>query len=347
VTPRLSALLECLDSLPDKSRNAFAGANTESELNRVKADFVGKNGLLKQVMQQLRGLDPADRPMLGKAVNDARAVVESLLEKRRAALRQSKLESDLTQTRVDLTLPARVRPRGSIHPLRRVHREMVDIFRTMGYSVAVGPEVETDFYNFEALNFPPDHPARDMQDTLLLKNGHLLRTHTSPVQIRTMLAYQPPIRVIAPGTVYRCDADVSHSPMFSQVEGLLVDRNVSMANLKGTLTSFAQRLFGQDVPIRLRPSYFPFTEPSCEVDIGCVFCVEGKSCRVCGDTTWLEILGAGMVDPNVFESVGYDPEEWSGFAFGMGIERIAMLKYGVNDIRLFFENDARFLRQLS
>jgi phenylalanyl-tRNA synthetase alpha chain len=347
VTPRLSALLECLDSLPDKSRNAFAGANTESELNRVKADFVGKNGLLKQVMQQLRGLDPADRPVLGKAVNDARAVVESLLEKRRAALRQSKLESDLTQTRVDLTLPARVRPRGSIHPLRRVHREMVDIFRTMGYSVAVGPEVETDFYNFEALNFPPDHPARDMQDTLLLKNGHLLRTHTSPVQIRTMLAYQPPIRVIAPGTVYRCDADVSHSPMFSQVEGLLVDRNVSMANLKGTLTSFAQRLFGQDVPIRLRPSYFPFTEPSCEVDIGCVFCVEGKSCRVCGDTTWLEILGAGMVDPNVFESVGYDPEEWSGFAFGMGIERIAMLKYGVNDIRLFFENDARFLRQLS
>jgi phenylalanyl-tRNA synthetase alpha chain len=217
----------------------------------------------------------------------------------------------------------------------------------MGYDVATGPEVETDFNNFEALNFPPDHPARDMQDTLLLANGHLLRTHTSPVQIRTMLANRPPIRIIAPGTVYRCDADVTHSPMFSQVEGLLVDRGVNIGHLKGTLEAFVHRLYGPDVPVRLRPSFFPFTEPSVEVDIGCVFCPEAGYCRVCGGTGWMEILGAGMVDPNVFEAVGIDPEAYTGFAFGMGIERICMLKYGISDIRLLFENDVRFLRQFA
>lgn len=343
----LEQLVAQLMALPVEACKAFSVASTEAELNHIKARFLGKEGTLKSVTNELRHLDAADRPRLGQALNDTRTKLTELLEARRLEIREEKRKRELSGAQVDVTLPPLSRSTGGIHPLRRIEREIVDIFRSMGYDVAAGPVVENDFHNFEALNFPPDHPARDMQDTLLLKNGHLLRTHTSPVQIRTMLVNDPPIRVIVPGTVYRCDADVSHSPMFSQVEGLLVDRAVSLAQLKATLISFAERLFKKSVPIRLRPSYFPFTEPSCEVDVGCVFCPNTGHCSVCGDSGWIEILGAGMVDPNVFRAVGYDPEKYTGFAFGMGMERIAMLKYGINDIRLFFANDMRFLRQFA
>lgn len=339
-------LLGRLERLPEAARAAFRAATTEPALNQEKAQFLGKKGELRAVMAHLRDLDDEGRRRLGQAVNETREAIEAELEARRQLIEAAALQSALDSGRVDLTLPAvRNGGGGSLHPLVRVRDEIVGVFQAMGFEVATGPEVETDFHNFEALNFPPDHPARDMQDTLLLENGHLLRTHTSPVQIRTMLRNAPPVRVIAPGAVYRCDDDITHSPMFSQVEGLLVDEGVSMADLKGTLQTFASRLFGRDVPVRLRPSFFPFTEPSCEVDIGCVFCPPGGGCRVCHDTTWVEILGAGMVDPNVFASVGYDPERYTGFAFGLGVERVAMLKYGIDDIRLFFENDLRFLRQ--
>ena len=342
----LSDLLERLSALPTRARDAFADVNSDNQLNQVKAEFLGKSSALRTIQQSLRDLEPAERPALGKAVNQARDEIERALEERRAAIKNEALDRDLEQTHCDLTMPSsRGSGEGRIHPLKRVQRDIVEILRQMGYDVAEGPEVETDFHNFEALNFPPDHPARDMQDTLLLENGNLLRTHTSPVQIRTMLTNKPPIRVIAPGTVYRCDDDITHSPMFNQVEGLLVDEGVTMADLKGTLQVFASRLFAQDVPVRLRPSFFPFTEPSCEVDVGCVFCPPGGGCRVCHDSGWIEILGAGMVDPNVLEAVGCDSEKYTGFAFGLGVERVAMLKYGINDIRLFFENDLRFLQQ--
>jgi phenylalanyl-tRNA synthetase alpha chain len=337
LTAPVSELLVQLERLPGEARQAFDEVTDEHALNQVKARFVGRQGELTAISKRLRELSPEERPALGKALNVAREAVEAALELRREAVRGAARQRDLEETRVDLTLPSGRPPVGGLHVLKRVERELVEIFRDMGYSVAVGPEIETDFHNFEALNFPPDHPARDMQDTLLLENGHLLRTHTSPVQIRTMLANEPPIRIIAPGTVYRCDADVTHSPMFSQVEGLLVDEKVSMADLKGTLESFVRQFFGPDVPTRLRPSFFPFTEPSVELDVYAPFRPSG----------WLEVLGAGMVDPNVFRAVGYDPERVSGFAFGMGIERLAMLKYGIDNIRLLFENDVRFLRQFA
>jgi phenylalanyl-tRNA synthetase alpha chain len=245
---------------------------------------------------------------------------------------------------VDVTLPGRRQPRGRIHPLNRVMAEVCDIFLYLGFEAVTGPEVELDWYNFEALNLPPDHPARDMQDTFYFNDQVLLRTHTSPMQIRTMEKRQPPVRIIAPGKVYRRDSDITHSPMFHQVEGLLVDKHVTFADLKGVLTAFVHQMFGPEVGVRFRPSYFPFTEPSAEVDIQCVMC-GGDGCRVCQATGWLEVLGSGMVHPAVFEAVGYDPEIYTGFAFGLGVERIAMLKYGIDDIRLFFENDLRFLRQ--
>jgi phenylalanyl-tRNA synthetase alpha chain len=337
LTIPLAELLVQLERLPGEARQAFDEVADEHALNHVKARFLGKQGALTAISKHLRELSPDERPRLGQALNAAREALEGALEGRREAMRGQARQRDLERTRVDLTLPARRPPVGGLHVLKRVERELIEIFRSMGYSVAVGPEIETDFHNFEALNFPPDHPARDMQDTLLLENGHLLRTHTSPVQIRTMLANEPPIRIIAPGTVYRCDADVTHSPMFSQIEGLLVDRKVSMADLKGTLLTFVRRFFGPDVQTRLRPSFFPFTEPSVELDVYAPFRPSG----------WLEVLGAGMVDPNVFRAVGYDPEEVTGFAFGLGIERMAMLKYGIDNIRLLFENDVRFLRQFA
>ena len=343
----LTAIQKSLAELVDRARDAFAGAPNEAELNQVKAAFVGKSGELQKTMQLMRDLTPDERPQLGKLVNDARQELELLLDQRRDELRAAERAQRLERERVDATLPGRRPPAGGPHPLRLVEQEIVRIFRTMGYRVAVGPEVETDFHNFTALNFPDDHPAREMHDTLKLPDGHVLRTHTSPVQIRTMLANRPPIRVVAPGQVFRSDAvDATHSPCFHQFEGLYVDRKVSMSDLKGTLEAFVEAFFRTRASVRFRPSFFPFTEPSVEVDVQCVFC-GGSGCRTCKQTGWIEILGAGMVDPNVLEAVGIDPDVWSGFAFGAGIERLAMLRYGVDDIRHFYDNDVRFLAQFS
>ena len=335
-----------LEQLVIDAGDAFAAVEDEDTLNQVKARFVGKSGGLTALMKHMRDLDPADRPEFGRHVNEAKSRVGDLLEARRVELRDARRRADLARGYVDVTLPGRRPPRGAVHPLRRVEREIVGVFRAMGYAVATGPEVEHDFHNFEALNFPPDHPSRDMQDTFTVEDGRILRTHTSPVQIRTMLANEPPIRICAPGAVYRCDTlDMTHSPNFHQVEGLVVYEGVTMALLKGYLQEFASRLFGKRLEIRLRPSFFPFTEPSVEVDVECPFCESG--CRICGATGWIEILGAGMVDPNVFAAVGIDSDRYTGFAFGIGIERVAMLKYGIDDIRLFYENDLRFLAQFS
>ncbi|HEY5497051.1 MAG TPA: phenylalanine--tRNA ligase subunit alpha, partial [Syntrophales bacterium] len=266
--------------------------------------------------------------------------IDEALEK----LKASRKDDVLLKETIDVTLPGRAVGLGHLHPVTRVSQEICRIFARMGFNVVEGPEVETDYYNFEALNIPKDHPARDMQDTFYVEDNIVLRTHTSPVQIRTMEKMKPPVRILSPGRVYRPDSDVSHTPMFHQIEGLMVDRGVTFGDLKGTLTYFLRQIFGEDILLRFRPSFFPFTEPSAEVDIKCVMC-GGKGCRVCGQSGWLEILGSGMVDPAVFENVGYDPEEVTGFAFGLGVERIAMLKYGISDIRLFFENDWRFLEQ--
>jgi phenylalanyl-tRNA synthetase alpha chain len=282
---------------------------------------------------------------VGAAANEAKQALEALLEEKLEAARDAERRAARARQRVDLTLPGRRPPFGTVHPLTRVQDEIVSTFMGLGFSVAEGPEIESDYYNFEALNIPRDHPARDMQDTFYLSDDTLLRTHTSPVQIRTMQSQPPPVRIVVPGKVYRRDADITHSPMFHQVEGLAVDRDISMADLKGTLELFARRMFGADSRIRFRPSFFPFTEPSAEVDVLCFAC-GGAGCRVCTSSGWLEILGSGMVHPQVLTNVGYDPEEFTGWAFGMGIERVAMLKYGVDDIRLFYENDLRFLHQL-
>jgi phenylalanyl-tRNA synthetase alpha chain len=295
----------------------------------------------------LGSLPAAERPLVGAAANEAKRELEQLVDERLAAAQDAERARERAAARPDLTLPGRRPPLGVVHPLRRVEDEIVDVFAGLGFSVVEGPEIETDYNNFEALNFPADHPARDMQDTFFLPGDRLLRTHTSPVQIRTMKSVPPPVRVIVPGRVYRRDiADASHSPVFHQVEGLAVDRNISMGDLKGTLELFAREMFGARSKIRFRPSFFPFTEPSAEVDVLCFLC-GGDGCRVCKQSGWLEILGSGMVHPNVLRNVGYDPEDVTGWAFGMGIERIAMLKYGVDDLRLFFDNDLRFLRQFA
>ncbi|MBI3593203.1 MAG: phenylalanine--tRNA ligase subunit alpha, partial [Nitrospirae bacterium] len=282
--------------------------------------------------------------LFGKKINDVKQFIETELDLKESGLREEELKRQLAAESIDITLPGKYVPFGREHPINKTLSEVVDIFVKMGFSVEEGPEVELDYYNFEALNFPKDHPARDMQDTFFVSDDIVLRTHTSPVQVRGMEKRRPPVRFIAPGKVYRCDADITHTPMFHQVEGLMVDKGITFSNLKGILEAFLHQMFGPDTPVRFRPSFFPFTEPSAEVDIGCILC-NGAGCRVCKGSGWLEILGAGMVNPAVFEHVGYDPEEFSGFAFGMGIERIAMLKYSIDDIRLFFENDIRFLRQ--
>lgn len=319
-------------------------ATTSETLQAVRVKYLGRKGLITGCMKELGSLPVDERPAFGQKVNTVRDSVEVRLDD--ALNRQ--LEADkairLAQEQLDVTLPGRRRTHGSKHPITLVIEEVSDIFAGLGFQVAEGPEIELDYYNFEALNFPKDHPARDMQDTFFVDENILLRTHTSPVQIRTMLKQPPPVRIIAPGTVYRCDSDATHSPMFHQIEGLMVDKGVTFGDLKGILTVFVNQLFGADIGVRLRPSFFPFTEPSAEVDIACVIC-RGKGCRVCKNSGWLEILGAGMVDPEVFRHVNYDTEEITGFAFGMGIERIAMLKYGINDMRLLFENDLRFLKQ--
>jgi phenylalanyl-tRNA synthetase alpha chain len=335
---------EQLEQLKERALEEIATISNEEELQNLKVKYLGKKGELTSVMKGIGSLPPEERPQLGQVVNAVRDIleerIESVLELTRKKVREEKLSSE----RIDVTLPGRQLPKGSKHPVSMVIEEVSDIFAGLGFMVAEGPEIELDYYNFEALNFPKDHPARDMQDTFFVENNLLLRTHTSPVQIRTMLKHAPPVRVISPGTVYRCDYDATHSPMFHQVEGFMVDKGITFSDLKGILTTFVTQYFGKDIGVRLRPSFFPFTEPSAEVDIACVIC-KGKGCRVCKQSGWLEILGAGMVDPEVFKHVQYDPESVTGFAFGMGIERIAMLKYGINDMRLLFENDLRFLRQ--
>ena len=338
--PRVDAILE-------EARGATAAAHSAAELEQVRVRFLGRQGALTQLLRSLGTLPPEERPVVGAAANEAKRQLEALLETRVDEARQAERVSERRRQRLDLTLPGRRPPLGTVHPLTRVHDEIVTIFAGLGFSVAEGPDIETDYYNFEALNIPADHPARDMQDTFYLPGGLLLRTHTSPVQIRTMLAQKPPVRIVVPGRVHRRDVpDASHSPVFHQVEGLAVDRHVTMADLKGTLELFAREMFGPKSRIRFRPSFFPFTEPSAEVDVVCFLC-GGDGCRVCKQSGWLEILGSGMVHPQVLKNVGYDPEEVTGWAFGMGIERIAMLKYGIDDIRLFFENDLRFLKQFS
>ena len=322
-------------------------ASTESELLEVlRVEYLGKKGRLTGALRALGSLDASERPAFGQRVNRAKDALEAALATRGEELRLRRREEDLERSAVDVTLPGYGVPPGRPHPLSRTLTDICDVLGGMGFSVVEGPEVEDDYHNFEALNMPADHPARDMQDTFFVDGGKVLRTHTSPVQIRVMEQQGPPLRIIAPGAVYRTDDDATHSPMFHQVEGLMVDRGVTFAHLKGVLTTFLRGVFERDVPVRLRPSFFPFTEPSAEVDVGCVVCGQARrECRVCKGTGWLEILGAGMVDPAVFAHVGYDSEEFTGFAFGIGVERVAMLKYGIDDIRLFYGGDLRFLRQ--
>ncbi len=332
-----------LHALREEALAEIAAARDERALEACRVKYLGRKGQLTNVLKSIAQLPPELKPIIGRLANQFKKEIEAAL---RQAKEEIKKRQEETLPGIDLTLPGRPYPLGKLHPITQVMVELCDIFLRMGFSIASGPEVELDYYNFEALNIPQDHPARDMQATFYLSGdkGVLLRTHTSPIQIRTMERERPPLRIIAPGKVYRCDSDVTHTPMFHQIEGLMVDKDVSFADLKGILTLFAQETFGSETRVRFRPSYFPFTEPSVEMDISCVMC-GGEGCRVCGQTGWLEILGAGMVHPNVFRAVGYDPEEWVGFAFGLGVERIAMLKYGINDIRLFYENHLRFLEQ--
>ena len=327
--------------LEKNALKALEIADDPSELEKIRVTYLGKKGQLTSIMKNVGGLPKSERPEAGKLANIIKSNISKGFEEARDRIATGKADQAAF---LDVTLPGREPLRGHLHPITLVIKEMCQIFARMGFTVVKGPNVELDYYNFEALNFPKDHPARDMQDTLYVSENVVLRTHTSNMQVRIMEAQKPPVSVIAPGKVYRRDSDVSHTPMFHQLEGFLVDKGVSFGDLKGTLTSFAHQMFGRGTALRFRPSFFPFTEPSAEVDIQCVIC-GGKGCRTCSHTGWLEILGSGMIDPEVFRFVGYDPEVYSGFAFGMGFERIAMLKYGIDDIQLFFRNDMRFLRQ--
>jgi phenylalanyl-tRNA synthetase alpha chain len=315
-------------------------------LEQLRVKFLGKKGLLTEQLKQLGTLPAEQRPQIGQLINQAKQTLLDALEKRREQLQEMLLEQQLTAERIDVTLPGRGQERGGLHPITQTLQRIQNLLTQVGFKVEEGPEIEDDFHNFEALNMPPQHPARAMHDTFYVDEHTLLRTHTSPVQIRVMSTQKPPLRIIAPGRVYRRDSDLTHTPMFHQVEGLVVDTDVSLADLKGFLDDFLKRFFEQNLAVRFRASYFPFTEPSAEVDIQCVAC-GGTGCRVCKQSGWLEVLGCGMVHPNVFKQVNIDNEQYTGFAFGMGVERLAMLRYGVNDIRLFFENDWRFLRQFN
>jgi len=329
--------------LQSEAENNLSTLKNLKDLEELRVRYLGRKGLFTALLRQLGQVSAEDRPRLGKLANKIKEDLDQNFTVRKSELTVS--ETAETAGRDDLSLPGRIAPLGRLHPVTQIMDEVCSIFVDLGFAVAEGPDVELDYYNFEALNIPKHHPARDMHDTFYIDDSILLRTHTSPMQIRAMEKKRPPLRIIAPGKVYRCDSDITHTPMFQQVEGFLVDRKVSFADLKGVLQVFCQKIFDQeDIGLRFRPSYFPFTEPSAEVDIGCVIC-RGKGCRVCKQTGWLEILGAGMIDPEVLKMVDYDPEEFSGFAFGVGIERIAMLKYGIDDIRLFYENDLRFLNQ--
>lgn len=336
-----------LDALKQDALEAVQGASNLVELDALRVRYLGKKGLLTEQLKALGGLPPDERPSAGQAINVVKQLVAEALAGRREALERSVLEARLNQERVDVSLPGRGQVLGGLHPLTLTLERMNELFAQAGFEVAEGPEIEDDFHNFEALNIPAHHPARAMHDTFYFPDGQVLRTHTSPVQVRVMENRTPPLRVIAPGRVYRCDSDLTHSPMFHQVEGLAVDEDITFADLKGVLSDFLRAFFEQDdLRTRFRPSYFPFTEPSAEVDIECVHC-HGKGCRVCGHTGWIEILGCGMVHPNVFAQVGVDAERYTGYAFGMGVERLAMLRYSVPDLRMFFENDLRFLGQFA
>jgi phenylalanyl-tRNA synthetase alpha chain len=328
--------------LQAEAASALSELNSPKDLEELRVKYLGRKGLFTGLLRNLGQVSPEERPRLGKLANQIKEDLEKKFADRKALLASG--DTGVSAAGLDLSIPGRAMPFGRLHPVTQIMDEVCSIFVGLGFAVAEGPDVELDYYNFEALNIPKHHPARDMHDTFYINESILLRTHTSPMQIRAMENEKPPLRMIAPGKVYRCDSDITHTPMFHQVEGFLVDRKVSFADLKGVLTVFCQKMFDNDIGLRFRPSFFPFTEPSAEVDIGCVIC-RGEGCRVCKQTGWLEILGAGMIDPEVLKMVGYDPEEYSGFAFGLGIERIAMLRYGIDDIRLFYENDLRFLGQ--
>ena len=322
----------------------LGSVRASNDLQQLRVKYLGKKGILTAKMKLLSTVPEDKRPAFGKLINELKTFIENEISVRELQAKDVERASRIAAQTIDITLPGNCIKPGRMHPINTILKEVIDIFVSIGFDIRVGPEVELDYYNFEALNIPKDHPARDMQDTFYISDDVLLRTHTSPVQVRTMERSKPPLRFIAPGKVYRCDADVSHTPMFHQVEGLMVDTDISFSDLKGVLEVFVHRMFSKDTPVRFRPSFFPFTEPSAEVDMGCILC-GGTGCRVCKGSGWLEVLGAGMVNPRVFEMVGYDPEVYTGFAFGMGVERITMLKYFIDDIRMYYENDIRFLRQ--
>lgn len=335
-----------LDDLYLQARNSLAGAASIAELDEIRVRFLGRKGVLTEHLKELGKVEAAERRELGKKLNELREQLQADLERSRESLEAKELEARLRSETIDVTLPGRGQSMGGLHPVTMTLRRICGLLGSAGFEVVEGPEVEDDYHNFEALNIPAHHPARAMHDTFYFDQHTVLRTHTSPVQIRVMESRTPPLRVIAPGRVYRCDSDLTHTPMFHQVEGFWVDEEVSFADLKGALYEFLRLFFEKDIDVRFRPSYFPFTEPSAEVDISCVMC-EGKGCRVCGQSGWLEVMGCGMIHPNVFDFVGVDREQYTGFAFGLGVERLAMLRYGINDLRLFFENDLRFLRQFA
>jgi len=330
---------EELEALKERALKELSSAKNLADLEALRVKYLGKKGEITQALKSLKDLTLEERKTVGAKLNELKEILEEFYKEKKNSLL---LEEEDREEGIDLTLPGRKPERGALHPLTQTIEEICEIFTRLGFEIVTGPEVESDYYNFTALNIPEWHPARDMQATFYLKNGALLRTHTSPMQIRAMLERTPPLRIIAPGKVYRCDADVRHSPMFHQVEGLMIDDKTSFSDLKGILSFFAREIFGERTKVRFRPSYFPFTEPSVEMDISCVIC-EGKGCRVCSQTGWLEILGAGMVHPEVLKAVNYDISKWQGFAFGLGVERIAMIKFGIDDIRLFFDNHLNFL----
>ena len=330
-----------IEQIKEDALKEIAAASDPESIKALSVRYLGRKGLVTQFLRNISSLPQEKRADAGKKANEVKKLLDTVFKK---ALKQLEAEPARSDDRIDVSLPGRVVKRGSLHPITQITQEICDIFSRLGFDIAEGPEVETDYYNFEALNIPKNHPARDMQDTFYISKNIVLRTHTSPTQPRIMEKRKPPLRVIAPGKVYRCDSDLTHTPMFQQVEGFLVDKKSSFGDLKGILTTFIHKIFDDQTRLRFRPSFFPFTEPSAEIDIGCVMC-RGKGCRVCSQTGWLEIIGAGMVHPALFENVGYDTKLYTGFAFGMGIERIAMLKYGIDDIRKFYENDLRFLRQ--
>lgn len=335
-----------LIGLVSEAEKLITEAADMQTLDQVRVQFLGKKGSFTDLMKGLGKLSAEERPAAGQAINQAKNAVQQAIEARKQTLKDAVLNARLASEKVDVTLPGRGQQGGGLHPVTLTLQRIEALFSQLGFSTKEGPEIEDDFHNFEALNIPETHPARAMHDTFYFDAKTLLRTHTSPVQVRTMEQEQPPLRVIAPGRVYRCDSDLTHTPMFHQVEGLMVDENVSFADLKGILDDFLRNFFECELEVRFRPSYFPFTEPSAEADIQCVMC-GGEGCRVCSHTGWLEVLGCGMVHPEVFRHVGIDSEKYTGFAFGMGVERLAMLRYGVNDLRLFFENDLRFLQQFN